>query len=171
MESTNTEKKTVTFYCCNSDRSLKLKPSRWRTILPYADRNRDPVTWRMVYDPVDVRTISFVRWVYETSNELEIEYLRMYNKWGTLSNWKWFSGNTYPLILEEQAYKKEQVKETVVTKTVEKEVLPKFIAESLTIADLKRFADKVWCKEALKEDVAKKADILKVLDNNKFIVD
>ena len=166
------EVKSVIFYVCHSNWKLKTKPNTWSVCIPVCDKVQDPVTRKPVYDPLQVKTIVFKSWVYETNDPLEIEFLRIYNSWWVLK-WKdWeerrIQSNTVTLVVEEKDFIKEQVREIETVKEVVKQVIPEFILNDMNIAWLKRFAIDNDCSEAAK-DWLKKEQIIKVLKDKWFV--
>lgn len=51
--------KSVVFYLCHSNGQLKTKPKTWQVCVPNADKVIDPITHKLIYDPMAIKTIVF----------------------------------------------------------------------------------------------------------------
>jgi hypothetical protein len=98
----------------------------------------------------DPRIVTFTGWVYETSDEEDMEFLDSWDMWARLSNWKDFKWDSIHRIKKEKPHQKAEIE--TVTETVKIQTIPRVVAETMTIDQLKQLASEWKIKIELPED-------------------
>lgn len=148
----------VTFYLYREDGSLN--PRRTTIITPYNERIFDKEKGRHEYDALNLKSIVFERGSFETSDPDEIAFLEIYNKGGRLPNGKTWKPATINYVRKELVVNDDERNEAqrVVTRTVERMVIPRSIASLMSVPQLRDLCAewKVSVPEAgTKEDLMK----------------